>query len=260
MSSALFERDGDAFLPTELSSGPWSADALHGGPPTALLARAIERFEGGARLQVVRVTMELLRPVPRKPLTVATRLTRPGKNVELVEATLLDGDRAVSRATGLRIRREQVPLPEDLIVPDDPPPRGPDGVAGGRASSKFHQGFHTLSVDYRFVEGGFVGLGPATGWLRLRYPLLEGEETSPLCRVCALADFGNGLSNVLRRSYTYINPDLTVYLQRLPEGEWICLSAVTELGQEGVGLAESALYDTRGRIGRSLQSLLIAQR
>jgi hypothetical protein len=50
---------------------------------------------------------------------------------------------------------------------------------------------------------------------------------------------------------------LTIYLHRYPEGEWVCLDAATYVGPQGTGLAESRLFDARGPIGRSVQSLLI---
>jgi len=94
----------------------------------------------------------------------------------------------------------------------------------------------------------------------VKVPLLEDEPLSPLCRVCAIADFGNGVSGLFRGTHTYINPDLTVYLHRYPETEWVCLDASTVAQPHGVGLAESLLRDERGPIGRSLQSLIIEAR
>ena len=58
----------------------------------------------------------------------------------------------------------------------------------------------------------------------------------------------------------FLNPDLTVLLHRLPVGEWVCLDAVTRLGPDGVGLAESLLFDEQGPIGRSAQTLLVERR
>src|SRR5439155_26976351 len=103
--------------------------------------------------------------------------------------------------------------------------------------------------------------GPVTGWMRLRTPIVAGETPTPLMRVAAAADFGNGVSRVLDfERYLFINPDLTIYLHRLLVGEWVCLDAITWPSVAGVGVAESALYDERGRIGRSLQALLIDRR
>ena len=76
----------------------------------------------------------------------------------------------------------------------------------------------------------------------------------------AAADFGNGIGAELDvATSVFINPDLTVHLMRPPEGEWVCLDARTRFGPPGTGLAESALWDTRGRIGRALQGLYIGR-
>lgn len=60
-----------------------------------------------------------------------------------------------------------------------------------------------------------------------------------------------------QEGYRFINPDLTIYLHRHPVGEWIALASETLPDPQGVGVAESRLYDERGPIGRSVQSLLI---
>ena len=261
MSEALFVPEDGRFLPTELCRGPWSPDAQHGGPPAALLARAVERFGGSDEMQVVRLTVELLRPVPLAPLALAASFARPGRKVQLVEAVLRAGDVEVARALALRIRRLPLALPPDLAAGPAPPPgpeRGaanlpPWGEVGGAPA------YHRDAVEHRFVAGGFDRPGPATDWIRLRVPLVAGEPTSPLSRVAAAADFGNGVSWVLSRAegYRFINPDLTVYLHRLPVGEWVCLEALTTVEPHGIGLAESRLWDEHGPLGRALQSLLL---
>jgi hypothetical protein len=260
MSDAIFTPLGDLFLPTPLARGPWSPDAQHGGAPAALLARTVERFADGARMSVARLTIELLRPVPIAPLAARTRLLRPGKKVQLVEASLFADDTEVARCTALRIRREDVPLPSGL--PTVAVPSGPDTGSDSLppwSAQVTYAAFHNLGVEHRFVAGTFLEPGPSTDWIRLRVPLVAGEETSPLCRVAAAADFGNGISWVLSRNdgYGFINPDLTIYLHRYPEGEWVCLGAATYVGPQGNGIAESQLFDASGPIGRSVQSLLI---
>jgi hypothetical protein len=255
---ALFEPDGGRFVPTELTRGPWSPDAQHGGPPAALLARVTERFPGGESMQVARLTVELLRPVPLSPLTAASRLARPGRNVQLVEASLLAGNTEVARATALRIRTKDLPFRTER--PAESPPALPSEPARSSfPGSAQHVAYHSHGVEHRFASGAFDRLGPAVDWVRLRAPLVAGEATTPLARVAAAADFGNGISWVLPRAegYTFINPDLTIYLHRLPAGEWVCLDAVTWPEPNGIGLAESRLWDAQGPIGRSLQSLLL---
>ncbi len=96
-------------------------------------------------------------------------------------------------------------------------------------------------------------------WARLLVPVVPGEEPTPWQRAVGIADFGNGLSAVVPFDGTslFINPDLTVHLWREPVGEWIGLDAVTRTSPTGIGLAESAVWDRSGRVGRSLQSLFL---
>src|SRR5439155_1370466 len=189
MPDALFERDGARFVPTELCRGPWSPDAQHGSPPAALMARAAERFEGGEEMAVARLTVELLRPVPLVPLTVAARWARPGRKVQIVEASLRAGDSEVARALGLRLRRVPLALPPGAERGPSPPPgpgRGTETLPPW-GDGILRPAFHADAVEHRFVAGGFDRPGPATDWIRLRVPLVAGEPTSPLCRVAAAA-------------------------------------------------------------------------
>lgn len=260
MATALFEPDGSRYAPTELARGPWSPQALHGGPPAGLLARSAELAPGGDAMQVARISIELLRPVPLAPLDVETTLLRPGRKVQLVGASLRAGSTEVARAVALRIRTIDLPVPT-VPSPVVPPPGPEAGRAGGAPweSLSDYPAFHNQGVEHRFVAGGFDRPGPATDWIRLRLPLVAGEPTSPLARVVAVADFGNGVSWVLPRrdGWQFINPDLTVGLHRLPAGEWVCLEAETAVEPHGIGQSVSRLWDERGRLGWAMQSLLL---
>src|SRR5690606_32343992 len=77
--AGIFEPDGDRWVPTPIATGPWSPDALHGGPATALVGRLIvEHDPGDTDWFLSRLTVELIRPVPHAPLSVAVELRRPG--------------------------------------------------------------------------------------------------------------------------------------------------------------------------------------
>jgi hypothetical protein len=254
--TAFYEADGDVLVPSELTRGPWDPGAQHAGPPAALLGRAVEA-EG---MQVGRITIEILRPVPLAPLTVAQRVVRPGRSVELVEAVLAEARgerREVARALAWRL------APQPAMTPGDPGP-SPPGPDAGHAVPFFatgaEVGYHT-AMDIRFVAGAFLDPGPAVVWMRMRHALVAGEPTSGLTRVLVAADAGNGVSATLDyRRFVFINTELTVHLLRPPAGEWVLLDAVTHLGDPGLGLAESALSDERGRIGRAAQTLLVRPR
>ena len=254
LPDAVFHADGDRFVPTDLARGPWDPNAQHGGAPGALLARAVERFEPSAT-QVARLTIELLRPVPLAPLRVEAHMLRPGKKVQLVGAALYAGDTEVVRASAWRIRTADIPYPP---APDDRLLPGPDAPAETFSSLDYV----SFGAAMEFVTAtGSPEPGPAGVWFRLRRPVVAGEATSPLMRVAAAADFGNGISAVASfDEHVFINPDLTIALHRHPVGEWIGVDAVTWPSDAGVGMAEAALYDTDGRIGRSVQTLLLDRR
>jgi hypothetical protein len=251
---------------TELARGPWDPGSLHGGPVSALLARAVERHPAdGVDWFVARLTVELERPVPLDPVAWTVTTTRPGRKVSLVEATLTlaDTDRVLARARALRIRRAPVPLPHDdaakaphLVLPGPPP--GPEESTRERSTTTIYEGFHNVACEHRFAEGGWAEPGATIGWIRLLVPVIAGEAPLPLQRVVAAADFANGISHALSfDTHTFINPDLTVHVFRPLEGEWVGLASRSLYGDDGVGLSDTALYDTRGRVGRSNQSLFL---
>jgi hypothetical protein len=267
MAESFFEPDGDLYVATELTRGPWDPDAQHAGPPAALIGREIERLGGGriggedgAPAQVGRVTYEVLRSVPIAPLRVSAEVLRPGRRVEMVGATLTDeAGEILIRAQGWRIRTAEVSFEPPPGFPAAPP--GPErGEPGEFFHTGYDVGYHT-AMEYRFVSGAFMDPGPATVWMRMGVPLLPGEEPSPLQRVLVAADSGNGVSAALDwRRYLFINVDLSVHLHRMPEGEWVCLDAVTLPQPNGVGMADTALFDERGPIGRAAQTLLVDER
>ncbi len=257
-------RDDAFYLPlgenrwssTVHTSGPWDAAFQHGGPPSALLGRAVERCAPRDDAVIARMTVEILGPVPVGEIEVRSRVLRPGRSVELVEAVLSAGGRDAARAAAWRVRRtDQEGVPARQQTP--PPLPGPGAVA---ALSGGWEGGYLAAVDWRFVEGRFDVAGPATVWSRLRHPLVPEEEPTPLQRVLVVADSGNGLSSELDLTWHFINPELTVHLHREAVGEWICVAAQTAISQGGAGLATTVLSDQDGPVGVGAQSLLIAPR
>jgi Acyl-CoA thioesterase N-terminal domain/Acyl-CoA thioesterase C-terminal domain len=260
-TEALFAVDGTTFVPSMHTRSPWSPESLHGGAAAALLIRAAERHDAEIPMQVVRMTLDLVRPVPVAPLTIDVRTVRPGGRVTVVGAELIADGQPCARMTALRLRVDDVPIPPKTPLPDDPPPRtGPDESVPPPPEWAF-EAFHTHGCEVRYARGGWMEAGAAFAWIRLRKPVIAGEKPSPVQRVVAAADYGNGVSAILPfESYLFINPDITVHVERPPEGEWIGLDAVTRLSDRGAGDATTVLYDERGRIGTGVQHLLVQRR
>ena len=173
------------------------------------------------------------------------------------DLTLEDGPLAM-RARALLIRVADAPSP---AVPDDPAPGRPETAdPGSFFPVPYDVGYHT-AMEYRFAAGSFLSPGPATCWMRMRVPLVDDEEPSPLTRVLVAADSGNGISVALDlRRFTFVNADLTITLLRRPAGEWFALDARTLAADEGLGLADTRYWDERGVLGRGTQTLLVEPR
>ena len=245
----------DRWRSTVHTTGPWDARFQHGGPPSALLARAIERCGPREDTVIARMTVDILGAIPVGELELRSRILRPGRSVELVEAALSTGGREVARAQAWRVLPTTQTIarlqPTARPLPAESTPLKADGWVDGYLSA----------VEWRFTAGEFGQPGPATAWTRLRHPIVPDEPPSPLQRVLAVADSGNGISSELDLSkWHFINPELTVHLHREAVGEWVCLEAQTAISLGGVGLATSVLSDLDGPIGVGAQSLLIAPR
>jgi len=259
MPDAFYVADGDTFVSTEWTRGPWDARAQHAGPPAALVGRAFERLEPDEGFQVARFTMEILRPIPIARLRIDAKPVRTGRRVQYAQAIVTADDVEVARASAWRIRTSVEPMPS---TPDETPPfAGPaespilPPVPVEAPESYFG------AMEWRYARGTFTEPGPASVWMRMQKALVEDEPIAPLSRVLAAADSGNGISAVLDfQSHLFINTDLSVHLFRMPEGEWVCIDAQTRQDANGIGVAQSIIWDERHRIGAGAQSLLISPR
>ncbi len=257
----LFTPRGADFLPTEHTRGPWDPRHQHGGAVAALVARAVER-RAGDEFCVTRLTVELMRPVPLEPLAVDVAVPRPGRRVLGITVSVSAGDLEVEvvRAHAVAVRRADLSTGEAYQAVLEPgPTQGVELPFGFNEEDR--PAFHRTGMEVRFVDGGADRPGPARAWFRLRRPVVGDEVPSGVQRAAAAADFGNGISWVLPFDrWIFLNPDLTLHLARPPVGEWIGLDALTLPSEQGMAMAESAVFDDDGRLGRAVQSLLLQRR
>lgn len=244
-----------------LTRGPWHPDHQHGGPPIALVCSAIEAHARAHGLgHIARITANLIRPVPIGELTVEVHTDYAGRNAAHYSARLLSGARELGRFTALAQRENDVTLPTSALEVTVPPPAGVEDSPESTMPFAGAQVGYADLVETRTARGRLFA-GPCAVWFRMRYPLIAGEPTSAYQRVAVAADSGNGISAMLDfRRFSFVNSDLTINLLRQPVGEWIALDARTYLGTHGGGLAESALFDVDGLVGRATQSLAVRAR
>ena len=260
---ALFTPAGEGvFEASPITRGPWDETMMHGGPPAALLARAVEATEPGSELVVTRLTLELLGGVPIGRLAVATSLAKPGRRFQIVDAMLHAGDRLACLARAVRIRRADLPGAAAA-----PPGYGGDPLPAPESCAPIppwvkpeRRMFYPDATDIRHISGE-RGCGHVAAWIRLRGDVLPGEAPSPLARTAAAADFANGVSAGLSfDDWLFVNTELSIHLYREPVGEWIGLDARTVTDASGAGLSTGALHDLRGPFGICAQSLFVEPR
>jgi hypothetical protein len=255
--NSVYRVDGSTAFASEYAAGPWNPKLQHGGAPAALIAWAVERMETREPMQVVRMTIDLLRPVPIAPLEIKTEVLREGRKIQVCLVTLLHENVAVVRASVLKVRCMELSLPdsaveEKIVLPGPQQGHVPETSFSGADS-------FITGLSLRVVQGSFfVEPGPAAIWFRAERTFIAGQSLTPLMRAAMTADFCNGASAVLEfPQWTFINADLTIHLARMPVGEWILLDAQTWLGPQGTGIAFAKLGDERGYFGRAVQSLVI---
>lgn len=255
----VYEIHGDDVTSTANASGPWSAQHQHGAGPTALISWAVERMPTLVPMQVARITVDLLRPVPIAALKLKSEILREGKKIQLCSVRLFADDLEVVRATVLKIRCADLELPESVTDETVQMPT-PDECRAAKEMPKGVNEF-TRGVQMRFASGSFGKPGPAAIWFKAERPIVAGESITPLMRAAIASDYCNGTSSPLDfNRWTFINGDLTISLSRMPIGEWILLDAESYVGAKGAGVAFARLGDMRGYFGRAVQSLVIEPR
>jgi acyl-CoA thioesterase len=247
----------DTFRATPAAQGPWDPEYQHGGPPTALLAAAVERHAGPDGLRVARMTAEFLRPVPLDEVAVRVATIRPGRRVQLVEAELVHGDAVVVAARVWRHAATADPAPGRTVSTPPPPVPPPDGGALPALWDSFGYG---RALEWRPTAGDPGNGGPSAVWARMRVPLVAGWDVTGLDRLLVLADSTNGVSLELPLTEWLSMPTgLTVTVLRPPTGEWVHLDARTHLAGDGVGLSHGQLSDPDGLVAMATQPLHVAR-
>ena len=252
---AFFSLNDGWFVGNDGARGPWTADACHAGPVAALFARAVESIVTDK--QLVRLTADYMRPIPMDGFRIVPKVEKPGRNVATSSAVLVDRlDRVCATATSVHFALADLgELPTTVI----PHPTRVGATPSIFVLDKAPHGlpFFSKCVDFEYAAGETTDGGPTTAWLRTP-AILEGEKPSPFQTACPIADCGNGLSrNANIDEWSFINPELTVALHRLPESAWLASSSVSSWEPTGIGISRATLFDEKGAIGTAVQTLLI---
>ncbi len=245
-AAAYFTAVADGLQPVPEARSPWADDMLHGRLLAGLAARAVEHDDHDRALRIARLTVDMFRPPPMTPFTTRTSVARDGRRVRVVEVSIRAGEVEVAKATALLLRTAAHPpgtvwQPEPWSVP------APDAVPRMNGDTELMGGW-----DVRVITpGGFWSSARKQVLARDQWALVEGEVLTPVVRAALAADLPNPLANSGDHGLAFINPDLTMFVARPPESDWIGLEVSTHIGHDGIAVGSCTLYDTTGAFGTS---------
>jgi len=254
---AYFERlDDGSFQPSAHTGGAWNDREQHISPMVGLIAHLVEQHVAGTDKHLRRLSVDILGVLTFDPFTVEVRTIRPGRTIELVEATVTAGGRTAVLA------RAWVLSPHDSAA-----------VAGGAGPGMTPpEELVDATLDLDLWPGGYIRSlegrevrptrpGSAELWLATEVEILAGEPVSELAAFCGLVDTSNGIS--VRESpedWLFPNVDLTIHLHRAPRGRWVGLRTEVVFGADGSGVTSAVLHDASGPVGRAAQVLTVRPR
>ena len=250
---AFYRRlDDDLFAPTVHVQGAWRDDEQHMAPVGGLLTHVIDLHEPREDMQLARVSFDILGVIPGRPSRVSVRTTRPGRSIELVEATLSVDGRAAVRANAWRLAaHDSSPV---AGVEFEPMP-GPEAFPAWHATEVWEGGY-IRGVEFRADPERRPGR--TRTWIRSPHPLVDGEACSPTADLIRLVDTANGIAvRVSPDEWMFPNLDLAIHLFREPVRGWVGFDTKVTMGTTGMGLTSTTLHDALGPVGRAEQILTV---
>lgn len=255
MPEAYFTPLGRArYRASEHTSGAWDPREQHISPAFGLMIHEVEQHRDRRRddgLILGRLSYDILGTVPVGEMTIEVRVVRPGRTIELVEATLSHDGRTAVLLRGWLLQRQN----SGRVAGSSLPPIPTRAEMEAWSPTEVWPGGFIASADAHRRQHE---PGHAVYWVRPRVELIEGEQVSGLARAAGLIDIANGMT--VRKSpqeVAFPNVDLTAHFFAEPRGEWIGFDTTVSFGADGVGLTHSILHDENGPIGSMSQVLTV---
>ncbi len=255
---AYWRRTGaHTFEPSEHVGGAWDRATQHIAPALGVLAHEVETDRDRRRsdgLVLTRLSYDILGTVPIEAIDVEVEVLRPGRTIELVQATARYAGRAV---VILRAWLAEPYATAALAGTDLPRIAPPDETQPWDMAGLWPGGF-IASVEVRRKE---MGPGRSTAWVRTGLPLVADEQVSRLSAIAGLLDISNGIAvRADPDEVAFPNLDLTAHLFRQPDPSadgWLGLDTTVSFGAGGTGLTSTVVHDEQGPLGTIAQTLTV---
>ncbi|WIV42462.1 MULTISPECIES: thioesterase family protein [Glutamicibacter] len=253
-----FEALGDGrYRSSWHSQGAWNPHEQHMAPASGILAYALENFQPRADMRIARISYEIHGLIHAGEFEISTRMVRPGRTIELIEAEMTAKGRTSIVARAWRVIQSDTSAVagiEDKEIP------GPDACSVRDISEKWPGGY-IKSIEMRANDELRPGRGFA--WLRTPYVLVDTGDATALSSLVGMIDTANGVVPRVdpgEGTWIYPNVDLQIHMYRMPVGEWLGLDVQQSFGTDGIGLTSTVLHDETGPFGRAEQILTVRSR
>lgn len=239
------------------AQGAWNEHEQHMGPASGILAYALENFEPRDDMRIARLSFEIHGLIHAGEFEITTRMIRPGRTIELVEAEMTAKGRTSIVARAWRVitgDSSAVAGSEDAKIP------GPEECEVQKISERWPGGY-IRSIELRSNDDWRPGRGIA--WLRTDYALVDALDASDMARLVGMIDTANGVAPRVEPNegtWIYPNLDLQIHMYRQPAGSWLGLDVQQSYGADGIGLTSTVLHDESGPFGRAEQILTVRSR
>ena len=235
------------------AQGAWNPHEQHMAPATGILCVELEQFQPRSEMRIGRVGLDIFGLIAFGEFSITTRMIRPGKTIELIEAEMCANGKTCIVARAWRMLTSDS---RAIAGIEDFPIESPEFLPVWEGMSCWPGGY-IQSIETRAHTDHRAGKGIV--WLRNSLDMVEGQLTTDFSRLLGMVDTANGI--VPRQDpnagWGFPNLDLQIHMHRLPQGEWLGLEVVQQYGEDGIGLTSGVLHDIHGPFGRSEQTLTL---
>ena len=236
------------------AQGAWNPHEQHMAPATGVLVHELERFAPREDMRMARISLDIHGLIHGGEFEVKTRMIRPGRTIELIEAEMVSQGRTCIVARGWRLKTlDSTPV----AALEDPEVMSPESLGPFVGMAPWPGGY-IEALDFRAANGHRPGKGVV--WMRNHLEMVQGVPTTDFVRLMGMVDTANGVAPRVEpgpASWMFPNVDLQIHMYRAPAGQWLGIEAQQSYGTDGIGLTSAVLHDVHGPFGRSEQILTV---
>lgn len=241
------------YVSTIHAQGAWNPHEQHMAPASGILAAELEQFAPRDDMRIGRISFDIYGLISFGEFSIETRVIRPGRTIELIEAKMIANQKTCIVAQAWRMCTSDSRSVEGI---EDQAVQSPDHLELWAGMSQWPGGY-IATIEARTDASHRLGKGIV--WLNNQKAMVEGQATSDFVHLMGMVDTANGIAP--RQSdgfeWAFPNLDLQIHLYRYPQGQWLGLETTQQYGADGIGLTSSVLHDEQGPFGRSEQILTL---